>query len=171
MKSRDCKGCRMKKLTLSLMQELAEKKGGRCLSEQYIHSQQHLLWQCAEGHKWKAMPHSIQQGSWCPECVHHSQRLSIERMRQLATAKVGLCLSDEYINSSSNLQWQCSSGHRWSATPATVRDGGWCPECAGVKKKTIEEMRTLAKKRGGKCLSEGYESRKQSAQLTTIMTN
>jgi hypothetical protein len=77
-------------------------------------------------------------------------------MRQLAAAKNGRCLSDEYINNSSKLQWQCSSGHRWSATPATVREGGWCPECAGVKKKTIEEMRTLAEKRGGKCLSEAY---------------
>jgi len=41
------------------MQVAARKKGGKCLSEEYQGSQKHLLWECAKGHTWKAVPNPI----------------------------------------------------------------------------------------------------------------
>jgi len=27
-----------------------------------------ILWECEEGHQWKARPANIKSGKWCPEC-------------------------------------------------------------------------------------------------------
>ena len=58
-----------RRLTIEEMQALAAKKGGKCLSTQYINSKIKLKWQCAEGHIWEATPSSIKNGgTWCTEC-------------------------------------------------------------------------------------------------------
>jgi len=49
--------------------------------------------------------------------------------------------------------------HRWRAVPAVIKAGNWCPYCVGQgygQRITIHDMRTLAKERGGKCLSGKY---------------
>lgn len=58
-----------RRLTLSEMQEIAMSKGGRCLSQHYVNANSTLLWECNNGHRWKAIPNSIKRGSWCPICV------------------------------------------------------------------------------------------------------
>jgi hypothetical protein len=55
--------------TLEDMKQVASRRGGRCLSNEYINSKAKLLWQCAEGHQWKASPNHVKRGSWCPECA------------------------------------------------------------------------------------------------------
>ena len=58
-----------RRLTIEEMQALAAKKGGKCLSTQYINAMTKLKWQCAEGHIWEARPNNIKNGgTWCPEC-------------------------------------------------------------------------------------------------------
>jgi hypothetical protein len=145
---------------IDLMNEIAEGHGGKCLSSAYVNMNTKLLWECAAGHKWEAIPSSMRQGIWCPTCGHtkaaDAQRESIEQMNELAKERRGLCLSPEYINSQSQLQWQCSHGHKWKALPHTIKKGHWCPICANsgsAAKKPIEYFQSLAKDRGGECLS------------------
>lgn len=52
--------------------------------------------------------------------------------------------------------FECGSGHVWETTPHIIKRGHWCPVCARVKRLTIKDMETLAKKRGGRCLSNVY---------------
>lgn len=57
------------KLTIEEMQEIANARDGKCLSEKYVDSHTKLLWECKHGHKWKANPHDIKNGNkWCPIC-------------------------------------------------------------------------------------------------------
>ncbi|WP_449701810.1 zinc-ribbon domain-containing protein [Acidicapsa acidisoli] len=77
-------------------------------------------------------------------------------MRQIARSRGGACLSREYTNSRTKLTWQCKDGHQWEASPLNIKLGKWCPACAGTQKGTIEEMRRIAKSRGGRCLSVKY---------------
>ncbi len=60
----------MKKLTIEEMQKIAEERGGKCLSSIYVTSHRKLLWECAEGHQWEAIPKNVKRGSWCPKCTH-----------------------------------------------------------------------------------------------------
>mgnify|MGYP001607214370 CR=1 FL=1 len=58
------------KLTIQQMHELAASKGGKYLSDVYVNIYTKLLWQCAEGHQWKASPYHIKNNNgWCPECA------------------------------------------------------------------------------------------------------
>jgi len=144
------------KMTIEDMQKIAKSRGGRCLSTKYAEAHKKLLWECSQGHSWEATPSSIKnRKSWCPVCSNNN-KLTIADMNRTAEIKGGKCLSETYINSKTKLLWECSKGHRWEAAPADIRQGKWCPVCGGRTLLTIDEMRSLAKNRGGKCLSEKY---------------
>lgn len=85
-------------------------------------------------------------------------KLSILHAKELASQHNGKCLSEEYINSSSKLEWKCSKLHIWEATYNQVQSNHWCPECGGTKKLNIDTMRHVAKERGGICLSQTYSN-------------
>lgn len=59
----------MNKYTIEDMQEIAKKRGGKCLSNEYINCKAHLEWQCENEHIWEAIPDSIiNNKTWCPHC-------------------------------------------------------------------------------------------------------
>ncbi len=115
--------------TLRQLQEAAAAKGGRCLAEAYTNMKAPIDWQCASGHTWTSdANHIVCHGRWCPQCS--SLKLSIQDAMDAAARRGGSCLSREYVNSGSPLEWQCGEGHRWEASLAHVRnDGSWCPLC------------------------------------------
>jgi len=146
--------------TIEEMQKIAESKGGKCLSKEYINDNTKIKWECAEGHQWYAVPNSIKQGRWCPQCGikrrSNARKLTIDGMQSLAESKGGKCLSKRYVSSVAKLKWECAKGHQWEATPAGVKHGHWCPYCSGTARLTIKDMFQLAEERGGKCLSNKY---------------
>jgi hypothetical protein len=87
---------------------------------------------------------------------NESNNKRLRDMQALAKSRGGKCLSDKYINSHTKSAWECKEKHIWRALFSSIKDGSWCPYCAKVKKRTIEEMRELAISRGGKCLSKTY---------------
>jgi len=158
-----------KRLSIDEMDTLAGLKGGKCLSRKYVNTQTKLLWECADGHRWEALPLNVKRGSWCPFCAKKkaielrvSKRLSsIEEMQRVAQERGGRCLSTKYVNALSKLDWECDKGHRWQAAPAFIKRGTWCPKCrkkmvADKQRHTIEAMQKLAEKRKGRFLSLTY---------------
>jgi hypothetical protein len=149
-----------KKLTMEQMQQIALERGGKCLSTEYINSKTKLEWQCDKEHIWKAKPQDIIRGTWCPICSitirANKQKSTIDQMRELAKKRGGLCLSQEYVNTHTKLEWKCAKGHTWWTNPCNIIQNQWCPICGGSYKKTLEEMQKIAKDRGGKCLSLEY---------------
>ncbi len=155
----------VEKLTINEMHKIANRRGGKCLSNKYIGANSKLKWQCAKGHRWEAKPGHIKSGHWCPKCGFEksaeAQKLTIEEMQRIAIARGGICLSTKYINIDTKLKWQCKYGHQWEAIPYSIKKGHWCPQCgykegAEKQKATIEEMQQIARTRGGKCLTEKY---------------
>ena len=161
--SRWCPRCKPppRRYTIGDMQEMAERKGGECLSPIYKGFARPLKWRCAKGHVWDTAPMTVlQQGSWCPDCAQR-RPLTIETCQKLAAKKGGKCLSKKYQGNKVKLLWRCRFGHEWKATPKDVKNkGSWCPNCAGLKKHTIEMMREVASQRGGVCLSSKYRGNK-----------
>ncbi|MFB0832868.1 hypothetical protein ACEU2D_25205 [Brevibacillus laterosporus] len=155
--------------TIQDMYALAEARGGKCLSTEYINVRVPLKWQCANGHVWETNPVNIMNGNWCSVCSNR-KRLTIEDMHELAESRGGKCLSTVYVDSKTKLKWQCQKGHIWEAVPAHIRNtGSWCPVCAidklgDARRLSIEEMKELAESKGGKCLSDSYKN------VNTLMT-
>lgn len=152
-----CPLCRGKRANIEKLQLLAAERGGRCLSPKYLGALSHHLWECNKGHSWSAAVNNIVTGYWCPECAGN-RRLTIEMVRAFAREKGGECLSDSYQNNSDHLSWRCNEGHEWSTGFGSIQQGSWCPKCSGVGRITIEELKDLARLRGGECLSDQVES-------------
>lgn len=165
-----CPFCaRIVPLTLLQLQRMAAHNGGECLSSEDVRSSKPVRWKCAFGHEWQARASSIRAGTWCPVCTHN-QKLKLEQMQQIARERGGRCLSTSYKSGRTPLLWECGKGHRWSASPANVKDGTrrkgtWCLQCYNSRRTFherhgIETMRDIALARGGRCLSIEYLSSK-----------
>ncbi len=59
------------------------------------------------------------------------------KLCEIAKNKGGTLLSLDYLGYYMKLDWECSSGHQWKASPANIKGKGrWCPMC---RKKSLEE--------------------------------
>lgn len=129
-----CPKCK-REIYFQKYKNLAKKRGGECLSENYRGAHLKLKWKCEKGHIWMATSNSIRQGSWCPICVNQP-KYTIEDMNKLAKSFGGECLSKQYLGRKEYLEWRCSEGHEWKATPNNIKShNNWCPECKKEKRK------------------------------------
>lgn len=140
---------------LEQLRSIAQRRGGTLLADTYLGSNKPIPWSCVKGHAWAATPSSIKMGSWCPVCSKKS-KWSLVDIGAWATENGLQCLSKRYTHNRQRLEWACPKGHVWHAQWNSVRIGSRCPDCAGTRKKTIGEVRALAKQRGWTCLSKRY---------------
>ena len=168
----------MKKHSIEKMNEIAASKGGRCLSKCYINQLHQYEWECKCGNIWKTSFKNILNGHWCPECGYKKRakdntKYMIEDMQKAAAKKGGKCLSKEYINSVTRLEWKCSKGHTWLAIPPSIiLAGRWCDTCANEiraekrKKHTFGKIKSLIEDKGGIVLSRYDDDHKVGMQET-----
>ncbi len=94
------------------------------------------------------------------------EKVTLEMLQKLAHERGGECLSDVYVNAHTQMRWRCSLQHEWNTTANSIRRGSWCMTCSiparGIKGRIydIAYFQTLARNRGGECLSEEYRPRK-----------
>lgn len=149
-------------LALEKLKKIAISNGGVCLSDSYIDNSFKLSFKCGKcNYIWKSSPNSIKNGNWCPFCANKIK--SINDAINLAINKNGKCLSINYINSNSKLEWQCSLDHIWKASYNQIQSGNWCPICFSnnrgkSKKLKIDVYKNAARNKGGECLSDVINS-------------
>lgn len=141
-----------KRVTIKNCHELAAHHNGRFLSSEYLDSRTKYLWECENKHTWYGTYTLVQQGYWCRTCCKNTT----EDCQILAKSKNGEFLSEKYLNNKFKYLWKCANNHKWAATSDSIKGGSWCPECAGLKKKTIEDCHNLAKSKKGFFLSNKY---------------
>ena len=143
---------------------IAKAKGGSCLSEHYLGHDSKLSWQCREGHVFDMLPNNVKQGRWCPKCSNKyakyggHERVSLEMIKEAAIRRGG-CFISSYKDNAGRLKAtvKCKNGHVWSAPYYSIAwMVTWCPYCANNVRLNIKQMRDMAAKRGGLCLSETY---------------
>lgn len=88
---------------------------------------------------------------------------TIENIRKYAEERGGRCLSDQYHNMKTNLQWICAKGHFFEKTFDKIKNkNSWCSKCTNEelatkrRKYSIEDMRHIAATRNGECLSKKF---------------
>ena len=142
------------------VKRLAESKGGEFLSTHYLGSLTKHQWKCDRGHIWTTTPSSISSGNWCPKCAikksAEKRKADFGEILLIIKRKKGVCLQSEYVNSKTKLKIKCSDGHIWETLQSNLKKGHWCPACANQERLTIEDLKSIAKTRKGKCLSETY---------------
>lgn len=163
-----CPGCRAAE-ALQRLAQVAESEGGRCLSRTY--SGRHASYQfvCREGHVFEKTAVNLLKGSWCRTCArkHHSKLMAdpdgLKRIRAVARARGGKCLSSDYTKLADRYRFRCAEGHEWETAGSEVVRGAWCGLCANAEKSLtyrrpdgLQAMRDYAEQQGGACLATEY---------------
>lgn len=153
----ECVGVEREEAKLTSLSDAISRRGGKILSYGNLDNTTKHHFECEFGHKFSTTFKSIvKDGHWCRTCKHKNMMKSVQDMQALAAKKGGKFLSLQYAGINVKHDWECHQGHQFSSRPVSVTVGYWCPDCAGTKRLTIEEMREIAASRGGKCLSEIY---------------
>ena len=149
-------------VALKELQEIALKRGGKCLETVYKGSQTKHRYRCGQGHEWSAKPNETKnQGQWCFKCAvvaRDTWRKPIQKIQELAVKRGGLLLTKESLGSKVKHEWQCENGHRWMASPQNIVAGRWCPIC---RLWTQDDLKQLARAKGGKLLSKDFAGAKE----------
>ena len=115
------------------LSKICKDKGGELLSNSDIHHSRKISLRCSKGHEWEASFHTIKRGSWCRLCgLERSRSLlrdKIETFQKLAVEKGGKCLSTNYENQSTKLEFICNKKHRFTLRGSVAKRGGWCDQC------------------------------------------
>ena len=142
---------------MKALQQIAKEQNGKCLSVKYINKRTKLKWQCSNGHQWLASPTTIKSGRWCRRCYADSRRGTMKEMQAIAKQRGENVFQTAYIDNDTNLMWQCSEGHTWSAKPSNISNGGWCRKCViNSRKLNLVDLQEMAVKRAGMLLSKEY---------------
>ena len=145
------------------LKTLATLKGGKIINERYTNSRKKYKFECKNGHTFKRYPYEIKKGYWCKQCFKNKK---LKEMQKIARKKNGKLISTEYVNALTPLIWECNKcflegrPFRWSARPADIKKGNWCPKCAGKLKYSINDMKKFATSKKGYCLSSEYKNMK-----------
>jgi hypothetical protein len=121
--------CDTTRYNIECARALAETRVGKCLTTIYVNSSSKMNWECVKGHKWTARYTDIQQGKWCPHPDCDTTKNTIEDCQIMAAERGGKCLSLQYTNCYSKLEWKCNKGHTWHAVYSHIKEGTWCPYC------------------------------------------
>lgn len=132
----------MKKLSkeelLQRAKEYAISRDGECLATEYISAKTKDKWKCENlNHPiFETDFQCITRGNWCSLCAIEKNAKKnmlsngLDKAIEHAKKYEGECLSTEYKNARTNLQWKCKAGHTWESNfdHAVTRDR-WCQQC------------------------------------------
>lgn len=154
-----CVRCLKSERSWETMQGFVASKGGKILSarSEYRNGSSKLAWACANGHRWVSTAGSVQKEQWCRKCHALTRRISLETLSEYARSRGGQLVSSSHPERGSYYAWSCAKGHSWNAKSNIMALKQWCKRCAyDDLKYSIEDMKRLAQKRGGECLSNSY---------------
>jgi hypothetical protein len=117
---------------LEAARAIAAARGGQCLSRHVppVYHDSDVRWRCAAGHHFRKTVY-LARKLWCNDCNNIAGcAAQLADIKALAAERGGACLSAEYVDSQTHLEWRCRDGHEWPAIPNAIRRGGWCPICA-----------------------------------------
>jgi hypothetical protein len=135
------------------------------LTDEISFDSKSVILECEKGHQWsEPFYKTIIRKYLCKTC-YPGRRLTIQIFKDIAIKKGGVCLSEQYINLQSRLDFKCKEGHVWTTRAKYIREGKWCPVCGRIhpgrkSKMTIEILQQIAIDRGGRLLTESYVSHK-----------
>jgi hypothetical protein len=146
------------------LRQIAQSKGGICLSDAYLGNNVKLKWQCNKGHLWEAAPRDIKSGNWCPACSGRDKQENYRIILEKVKEKGGRCISDKYTDAQTKLLLECENGHQWLSNFTSIKKGTWCQKCKHNhyrhknNKYTLSTFQEIAIEKNGKCLSQEYKN-------------
>lgn len=120
--------------------------------EAYVNMKTKILHECPNGHVWSVKPtHIIHSKSGCPYCAGTVKITTEGHAKEVYP----LTFVGQYKNRHSKLEYNCTHGHTWIATPHSIVNGKTgCPKCSRVYSPTTKEYMDKLRGRGMDVLGE-----------------
>ena len=104
----------------------------------YKNANTKIEFRCKEGHKWITTPDNVLNGSICLTCANIQSSLRQRKphdqfVQEIHNIHPDITVVGKYVNSKTKIEFMCSKGHVWLATPSTILKGCSCPKCKGEK--------------------------------------
>ncbi len=116
-----------RRLTLDEVNSRVTHRGYKVVGD-YVCAGVHTVFECAEGHQWKALPDNVLRGKGCPHCAG-----VFKYTRESLNSKLeprGIQLIGTYGNANTRSDFECVCGHKWVGYPGAIVSGVGCPKCA-----------------------------------------
>jgi len=154
-------------ITLDDAKRLAEKKGGDCMSTEYISAKTSMVWRCKNRHTWNATYDNISsKSSWCPRCTKRHSKPSSE---WLAMIQSGMAHPLQSYNSGSEYRIPHTRyfadgfdavtntiyefhGSYYHGDPTIYQPTVW----NGTSGKTMGDLYLATERKRNTCLDAGY---------------
>ena len=123
------------KYNLETLQAYARKRGGKCLTTNWQGSNTKCRFRCGKcGREWGTLAREMmKKKSWCMRCgLLERSYHNFLRMQDIAKAKGGRCLSNQWLGTAHKYRFRCGKcGREWE-TPASslLYYGFWCKPCS-----------------------------------------
>ena len=159
-----------KKLTLEYVKQQIKDlhPNSKLLSTEYKGCDIKLDLICENNHYFKMNWHNISQRHWCSECYGNKKK-TIKEIIYFLNKKHpnSKLLSKEYKGCNIKLDLICEKNHPFKMSLDCINRGQWCSECAGNKKKIIEEVAIFINEKHSKAklLSTEYKNSRSNLDL------
>ena len=130
------------------LEEIAQSKNGKLLSDIWLGVKEHYSMKCNEcGHIWKAVGSELLGGSWCDKCARRKEgermKLGINALQEFADKFGGKCLSTKYVKRKHKYNWLCSKKHTFVGDYNNMKyRNQFCPTCEGRRIRKSLNLRT-----------------------------
>lgn len=154
---------------MAALQASCRAAGLVCLDDTWLGAIHRYRFRCAAGHEWLRRGDEQRTRPTCPLCVRSASALArrktsnLLRLHDIAQARGGALLSDEYIGVAERFRFRCAAGHEWETQAITILGGGWCKPChhnalrsSNLLPDGLERLQRMAREKGGECLSTAY---------------
>lgn len=117
-----------KKHTIEEVMKLCNNIGYKCLSKEYKTIDDKLKLICKNGHNCEISFKKLKNGINCSECSGN-RRKDINYIKEYALKYNYICLSNEYKNNRTKLEFRCENNHLFIMDWHSFRSGYRCKEC------------------------------------------
>ena len=111
---------------------VAERHGGRCLSERYTRQAARYAFECARGHRFTASASNvIHRGSWCAVCAGNAPLDAAALGAAVESIEASIDPERPFRGAGAIVGLVCHAGHRFELRAATLAGGRatGCPTC------------------------------------------
>ena len=109
----ECTICAGKQMTIEIIQEIANKRGGKCLNTEYVNGNIAMYWQCADGHQWSTKFKNIKRGCWCPHCRCYLREMICNKLLEIMFDDKFIKVRPDWLKNQKtgrNLELDCYNG-------------------------------------------------------------
>lgn len=162
---------------LNKLRKIAEGKGGKLISTEYINGNTKLELEDKNGMRFFMRGTDLRRNHWSPyeqNKVMNDPEYHLNLLRKIAESKGGKLISTQYLGAKVKLEFEDSKQRGFFMTPDDVKgeNGRWSGYESGNVYNNPEyhfnELKKIAESKGGKVISKNYVSAKTKMEFENI---